>query len=167
MCRRTLATLAVALVLPIGAAGAERMTDEQVKKLIEDIDAGYRTWKQALEKKNLDDAVITSAERTIKVKDFLKDFEKAIDLLKDRFNPGYAATPEVLTLLRRGTDVELRNRRENLTPDSAWLALSAKLAALAHAYQVAWPVEDVNARPARLNDDELAAKVEQMEGAAK
>ena len=43
MCRRTLVTLAVALVLPMAAAGAERMTDEQVKKLIEDIDAGYRT----------------------------------------------------------------------------------------------------------------------------
>ena len=59
----------------------------QVKKLVEDIDAGYDTWKQGLEKKNLDDAVITSAERTVKVKDFLKDFEKAIDVLKDRFKP--------------------------------------------------------------------------------
>ena len=37
MCRRTLATLAAVLLLPMGAAGAERMTDEQVKKLIQDI----------------------------------------------------------------------------------------------------------------------------------
>jgi hypothetical protein len=167
MCRRTLAALAVALAFPLAAAGAERMTDEQVKKLIEDIDSGYETWKEDLEKSNLDDAVITSAERTVKVKDFLKDFEKAIDLLKDRFKPEYAASPEVQALLRRGSDVELRNRRQSLAPSSAWTALGSKLDALAHAYEVAWPVESMNVLPARLNDGELAGKVEQMETAAK
>jgi hypothetical protein len=167
MYRRTLATLAVALVLPIGAAGAERMTDEQVKKLIEDIDAGYRTWRQDLEKDNLDDAVITSAERTIKVKDFLKDFDQAIDVLKGRFKPDYAASLEVMALLRRGSDVELRNRRQSQTRSSAWPALGAKLEALAHAYGLAWPVESMTVQAVRLNDSELAGKVEQMEKAAK
>jgi hypothetical protein len=167
MRRHVCAALSLVLSLPIGAVAAERMTDEQVKKLIEDIDTGYDTWKQALEKKNLDDAVITSAERTIKVKDFLKDFEKAIDVLKDRFKPEYAASPEVLALLRRGSDVELRNRRQSLTPDSTWAALGLKLGALAHAYEVPWPVEDMNVRTARLNDAELASKVEQMEKATK
>ncbi len=167
MQRRIAIVLALVLGLPLAGRAAERMTDEQVKKHIQDIDAGFDTWKEALEKKNLDDVVITSAERTVKVKDFLKDFEKSIDAVKDRFRPDYAATPEVLTLLRRGSDVELRNRRQNATPDSSWLALSAKLGALAHAYEVPWPIEDMNARPARLNDDELAAKVEQMANAAK
>lgn len=167
MCRRICAALILALGLPIGAAAAERMTDAQVKKLIEDIDDGYGTWKQTLEKSNLDDAVITSAERTVKVKDFLRDFEKAIDVLKDRFEPNYAASAEVLALLRRGSDVELRNRRQSLTPDSTWSALGSKLDALAHAYGAAWPIESMNVLPARLNDDELAGKVEQMEKAAK
>jgi len=167
MHRRIALAVVIALGLPLAATAAERMTDEQVKKHIQDIDGGFDTWKQALEKSNLDDAVITSAERTIKVKDFLKDFEKSIDAVKDRFRPDYAATPEVLTLLRRGSDVELRNRRQGLTPDSAWVALAAKLSTLAHAYAVAWPIEDMNARPSRLNDGELAAKVEQMEQAAK
>ena len=164
---RTLAMLAVALVLPIGAAGAERMTDEQVRKLIEDIDAASRTWSQDLEKSNLDDAVIKSAERTVKVKDFLKDFEQAIDVLKGRFKPDYAASPEVLALLRRGSDVELRNRRQGQAQSSAWPALGAKLGALAHAYALAWPVESMTVQPARLNDGELAGKVELMEKAAK
>jgi hypothetical protein len=167
MCRRTLATLAVALVLPLGAAGAERMTDEQVKKLIEDIDDGYRTWRQDLKKDNLDDAVITSAERTIKVKDFLKDFDQAIDVLKGRFKPEYAASLEVMALLRRGSDVELRNRRQSQTRSSAWPALGAKLEALAHAYGFAWPVESMTVQAVRLNDGELGGKVEQMEKAAK
>ena len=162
---RLCAALAVALLAPLGAAGAERLTDEQVKKLIQDIDVGYDTWKKDLEKENLDDAVITSSERTIKVKTFLKDFERAIDTVKDRFKPEYAATPEVLALLRLGSDVERRHQREG--PSSSWTPLNTKLAALAHAYGVGWPIESMNVRTGRLNDGELAVKVEQMEKAAK
>src|SRR5262249_28094801 len=105
--------------------------------------------------------------RTVKVKDFLKDFDKAIDTLESRFKSDYAASPEALALLRRGSDVELRNKRQGLTPASAWTALAAKLDALAHAYGIGWPVESMNVLAARLNDGELAAKVEQMDPAAK
>jgi hypothetical protein len=166
---RSFAGLVLALLLPAAAPAAERMTDEQVGKLIEDIEGGYRTWKEDLEKKNLDDAVITSAERTVKVKDFLKDFDKSIDTLKDRFKPQYAAAPEVLALLRKGSDVELRNRRqgETATASSAWTALGSKLSALAEAYDVGWPIQSMNVLPARLNDKELSAKVQRMENAAK
>jgi hypothetical protein len=162
-------SLALVLLAAVSASAAERMTDEQVKKLIEDIDDGYKAWKNDLEKKNLDDAVITSAERTVKVRDFLKDFEEAIDTLQDRFKPEYAASPEVMALLRKGSDVELRNRRqgETATSSSAWNALAAKLAALGQAYQVGWPVESMQVLPARLNDRELSAKVESMEKASK
>jgi hypothetical protein len=159
--------LALALTLPAGAAAAERLTDEQVKKLIEDIDEGYKTWKRDLEKQNLDDAVITSSERTVKVKDFLKDFDKAIETFDGRFKSDYAASPEALTLLRRGSDVALRNKRQNLTPGSAWSALAVKLDALAHAYGIGFPVESMNVLAARLNDGELATKVERTEAAVK
>ena len=159
--------LAIALVVPVGAVAAERMTNEQVKKLIEDIDRGYDTWKKDLEKANLDDAVITSADRTIKVKAFLEDFEKAIDTVKDRFKSEYAASPEVLAVLRLGSDVELRHRRQGETPRSSWTPLAAKLDALARAYGVSWPIESMNVQAGRLNDSEMAGKVEQMEKAAK
>jgi hypothetical protein len=164
---RIAAVLAVAVALLPGAAWAERMTDEQVKKLIEDIADGYRTWKQDLERENLDDAVIRSAERSVKVKDFLKDFDQDVDTLKSRFKPGYAASPEAIVLLRRGSDVELRNRRQNLAPRSAWSALSAKLASLASAYELPFPVESMEAQGVRLNDGELAARVQQAEKAFK
>lgn len=166
MSPRLCVVLAAALVVPVGAHGAERLTDEQVKKLIEDIDSGYETWKKDLEKQNLDDAVITSAERTINVKTFLKDFEKSIDTVKGRFKSEYAATPEVLALLRLGSDVEQRNRRQ-ADPSSAWMPLGTKLESLARAYDVGWPLQSMQVKPVRLNDGELAAKVQQMEGAAK
>ncbi len=111
--------------------------------------------------------VITSAERTIRVKSFLEDFEKSIDAVKGRFKPDYAASPEVLALLRLGSDVELRNRRQGLTPSSEWPALASKLGALAAAYGIGWPVESMNVRAARLNDGELASRAGQVAKAAK
>src|SRR5262245_54107200 len=167
MCRPILPMLLIAVTLPVALAAAERLTDEQVKKLIEDIDTGYGTWKKELERANLDDAVITSSERTIKVKDFLKDFDKDIDVLKSRFKPGYAASLEVQSLLRRGSDVVLYNQRAGRTPTSSFTVLSSKLEALAHAYQLAWPVESMNVQAVRLNDGELAAKVQTLHDSAK
>jgi hypothetical protein len=161
------AALLLVLVVPIHSAGADRMTDEQVQGLIKDIDVAYDNWKEGLEKRNLDDSVITSPERTIDVKSFLTDFEKAIDVVRDRFKPDYAASPEVLALLRRGSDVELRNRRQERAPSSEWKAMASKLSALSGAYGVAWPVESMNVHAARLNDGELAARLEQMEQAVK
>src|SRR5262245_25565083 len=114
--RRLAALLCLLAAPPAGAARAERLTDEQVKKLIEDIDRGFDTWKDDLEKRNLDDAKITSPDRTIDVKSFLKNFEKAIDTVKGRFDPDYAASPEVLALLRLGSDVERWTRRPGETP---------------------------------------------------
>jgi hypothetical protein len=64
-------------------------------------------------------------------------------VLKGRFKPEYAASLEVMALLRRGSDVELRNRRQSQTRSSVWPALGAKLEALAHAYGLAWPVESM------------------------
>jgi hypothetical protein len=165
--RALVAALGLVAVASVAPARAERLTDEEVKRLIEDIDRGFDTWKDDLEKRNLDDAKITTPERTIDVKTFLKDFEKAIDAVKDRFKPDYAASPEVMALLRLGSDVERDGRRPGQTPSSAWSALSAKLGNLADAYDLSWPVESIRAQAARLNDGEVAARVEQMEKSVK
>src|SRR5262245_43433451 len=167
MRRRIVALLVVTLALPFAASAAERLTDEQVKKLIEGIDAGYGTWKKELEKSNLDDAVLTTSERTIKVKDFLKDFDKDIEVLKSRFKPSYAASLEARELLRRGSDVVLHNQRSGRPPTSSYTALATKLEALAHAYQLGWPVQSMNVQALRLNDGELAAKVQALQESAK
>jgi len=166
-CHRLWAVLCVLLLSSFGSARAERLTDEQVKKLIEDIDVGYKSWKQSLKDRDIDDLKLTLSDRTIDVKSFLKDFESDIDVAKDRFKPAYAASPEVLTLLRRGSDVELFNRKQGRTSSSEWTVLGAKFSALATAYGVAWPIESMKVEPARLNDGELVSRVEQMASSAK
>jgi hypothetical protein len=81
---------------PVGAA--DRLTDPQVKELAESIDRGFETWKDELERRKLDEAVIRSAAGTVDVGQFLKDMEKDIDLVKNRLGSSYSAGPEVTAL---------------------------------------------------------------------
>jgi hypothetical protein len=149
----------------IPARAAERMNDRMVKQVIENIDHGFDRWKGDLERRNMDDAVIRSAAGTVKVEDFLRDFERDIDTIKDRFNDNSSAGPEVTSLLRRASDVERRNRANGSAGQGAWSALSAELATLATAYGVSWPI-DPSAQAQRLTDKELAAVAKDMGTAA-
>ncbi len=152
---------AVLLGNTLGAA--ERLSDEQVKRLMEDIDHGYDRWKDALERKNLDDAVLRSAAGTVDVRKFLEDFEDEIDTFKDRFTSNYSAGSEALALLRRGSDVERRYRTSGQTGASEWSALGANFATLAQAYGTPWPIETMDVQAGRLNDDELVTRLGDLE----
>jgi hypothetical protein len=149
----------------IPARAAERVNDRMVKQVIENIDHGFDRWKDDLERRNMDDAVIRGAAGTVKVEDFLRDFERDIDTVKDRFNGNSSAGPEVTSLLRRASDVERRNRANGSAGPGAWSALSAELATLATAYGVSWPI-DPSAQAQRLTDKELAAVAKDLGSAA-
>ena len=79
-----LAIAAVTLIAGPAAAG-ERPNDKAVEQQGKQIKEGFEIWKKALEKRNLDDAVLRSAAGTIDVKEFLKSFAKDIDTFNDRF----------------------------------------------------------------------------------
>jgi hypothetical protein len=147
------------------ALAAERLTDRQLEQVVKNIDQGFDRWKDDLERRNLDDAVIRSASGTVKVEEFLRDFERDIDTLKDRFKGSYAAGPEVTALLRRASDVQRRNLANRTDGGAAWQTLSAQFEAMAAAYGVSWPM-DTTATAQRLNDKELAARVNQAAAAA-
>lgn len=164
--RRLLTVLAIALAVPAGAARAERLTDEQIRGLLEDLDRAGQTWKKDLEREDVDKQVITSAERSVSVKAFLKDFEKAVDTAKSRFSSTNVADTEVLAVLRLGSDVEARSRRQGGTPWSSWVPLGAKLEALAGAYGVAWPIQSMDVAGGRVNDAAVVAKLDQLAVAA-
>jgi hypothetical protein len=159
---RTPFTLVVAAALLCGAApaqAADRLNDPQLTQLVQNIDRGFDGWKNDLERRNLDDAVIKSAAGSIEVRRFLDDMEKDIDLVKDRLKPDYAAGPEVTALLRRASDVE---RRYQTQPGGeAWKTLSGQLSALAGAYGVGWPL-DGSANAARRMDRELAVEAKRL-----
>ena len=159
--------LGLMAVLAVPALAAERPSDKAVEQQGKQIKEGFDIWKKALEKKNLDDAVIRSAAGTIDVKEFLKGFEKDIDTFNDRFKSTRSAGPEALTLLRRASDVERRVRQQGSATPAEWAALATQCKALAAAYLVVWPIETMDATANRLGDKELAAQLEEMGRLAK
>jgi hypothetical protein len=156
------ATLAAVFALP---ASAERLNDKQAKATIENIDRGFDAWKDSLERRNLDDAVIRSAAGTVDVRRFLDDFEKEIHQVKDRMKPDYAANTEVTSLLRLASDVERRAQAGQAAPE--WKAMSSQFSALAAAYGTSFPMPSADATASRLTDNELARQIEDMEQQAK
>jgi septal ring factor EnvC (AmiA/AmiB activator) len=155
------AALCAGLSLPVQAA--ERLNDKQVKAAVENLRRGFDTWKDALEKRNLDDAVIRNASGTIEVKKFLKDFQQEIDLVKDRLKPEYAANPEMTTVLRRASDVERRAQQPGQNPITEWKELSAQFAALAAAYGTTFPMPSADAVAMRWADKEVAERLADIE----
>ena len=135
------------------AARVERLTDPQVKLLVKNIDRGFERWKDDLERRNMDDAVIRSAAGNVDVHKFLDDMEHDIDLVEDRLESRYAAGPEITALLRRASDVERRYGPTG-APET-WTTLGRQFAALAAAYGVGWPI-DAAATGQRKMDGELA-----------
>jgi hypothetical protein len=161
-----LATVLAFALSPVGASG-DRLSDEQVKSTVDQVQKNFDRWKDGLERANMDDAVIRSAAGTTDVKQFLKGFDDDLDKLDDKFESDYSAIPEAMAVLRKGSDVDRRYRRLSGAASSEWTALSNSLGALARAYGLDWPMESLDVQPVRLNDRELAARLEAMGRAVK
>jgi hypothetical protein len=160
-------TVAMSAGITLPARAAERLSDKQVKATVENVQRGFEKWKDALEKRNLDDAVIKNAAGTIDVKKFLKDFKDEIDLVKDRLKPEYAANPEMTTVLRRASDVERRARQQTTKPMVEWQEMAAQFAFLAASYGTTFPTPSADAVALRWSDQEVAAKLEDIERQSK
>lgn len=161
-------TIVLLAGLPFAALAAERLSDKQVKATAENIDRGFDKWKDSLERRNLDDAVIRSAAGTIDVRRFLDDFEKDIREVKDRVKPDYPADAEVTALLRRASDIERRARAGGqATPAPEWQAMSSELSSLASAYGTTFPLPTAEATAARFTDTDVAKRLEEMEQQSK
>lgn len=160
--RYWLSLVIVVLALPAVGLRAQggRLNDRQIEQLVENIDRGFDRWKDDLERRNMDDAVLRSASGTIDVRRFLQDMERDIDLVKDRIDSDYAANPEVTSLLRRASDVE-RRAQTGGAPSEAWKTLGGQFAALAGAYGLAWPI-DASATAQRKMDRELAVDARRL-----
>ena len=165
-CKPLIGVFALAIVAQ-SAVATERVTDEQVKVIIEDIEKGFEAWKEDIEEHHLEKSMIMSAKGSITLESFLEDFEKAVENVKDRFQPRKnAANSEVVAVLRLGSDVVAQNRRQNQAPRSTWVPLASKFDALARAYHLTWPAQGAYVQPQRLTDEELAEKVEQLKNSS-
>jgi hypothetical protein len=166
MKRTALIAALVSLCLPGIARSADRLTDKDVKSLVERIDDGRDRFEGALDDK-LKNGILRGASGEVNVKNFLNDFQESIDRLKERLKPEYAASAEVGTVLRQATQISnfFRQQPAGTRGESEWNRLSSDLKALATAYGADFPLAE-NATVRRIGDRELAASADEVAKAA-
>jgi len=158
--------LAAAAIWTIGMAVAsaqtpERLSDKDVRRLIEDLAKTRDTFESQLDDA-AKSAVITTARGDVRVRDVLDQFKQAVTDLKNRFTQQYAANSEALVLLRQGSDIQKFVSSRPPGPGvTAWEPVAASLKQLAQAYLVAFPVAS-NAVGRRINDGSVSLAAETL-----
>ena len=152
--------LAWLIALTLGFAGvasaqSERLSDRDVKELMDAIDKGRDRFVDALDSE-FKHAVMRSPTSEVDVSKYLDDFDKNIDTMKDRFKGDYAASAEVQRVLRQASDIDSYVRQQGaMKGASEWNALAGQMDVLARAYGTRFPVHE-NTPVRRLGDKEVA-----------
>lgn len=157
---RAAAIAAGALVMIAAGAvaqPAQRLTDNDIKRLVADVDQARNRFDDQLDGK-VKNGIVRGTKGEIHVKSALEDFERDMENLKTRYAVDYAASTEVQTVLRRANVLQeiMQAQPAGLKGTSEWEKLAAQLRGLAVAYSVEFPLaEGMAAR--RINDAEAAA----------
>ncbi len=148
--------LALAVLVPSPVLGADRMTDRDVKALIDRIDKGRDQFEGALDD-DVKRKVLRDESGEVDVDRFLDDFDSNIDRLKDRLKPEYAASAEAATVLRQASAIDafFQKQSPGTRGESEWNRLATDLKALAAAYGTDFPMVEA-AKVRRVGDRELA-----------
>jgi hypothetical protein len=155
--RLTAAFLWCLAVLPGGAFAqtGQRLTDKEVKALIETVDKGRDRFEDQLDGK-LKDNILRGPNGEVNVARFLDDLQENTHRLKERFTTEYAASAEVATVLRQATPVDaFMKQKPGIKGSSEWDHLASSLGRLAAAYGTTFPLE-ANAPVRRVSDGEAA-----------
>jgi len=161
--RRALAAGVASLsVLATPAVLAERPSDKDVKALIERIDAERERFEDQLDD-GLKHSIIRGPSGEVNVERYLDDLQENVSRLKDRFKPEYAASAEVTTVLRRGSDIQrfMSTQKPNLDGASEWNRLAAAFGDLAAAYGTSMPLPD-GQQARRMNDREVRQAADEV-----
>ena len=145
---------------------ADRLTDRDVKALLERIDEERDRFEDQLDGK-LKSSVLRGPSGEVNVARFLDDLQENIDKMKERFKPEYAASAEVTTVLRQASDIQrfMSKQPANFDGASEWNRLNGSLSELAAAYQATLPLpEGQSAR--RITDREVKLAAEELEKTA-
>ena len=154
------ALVASALSFGVTAAFAqarpERLSDKDVKTLIDQVDEGRDKFEGNLDGQ-FKSSTITNANGETKVAVALQDYQDSTQKLKNRFTADYSAGAEVTTVLKQSTSIDafMQRSANTMKGRSEWDRLAAQLKRLAEAYGAAFPLPD-GATARRMNDKEAA-----------
>jgi hypothetical protein len=139
---------------------ADRLTDRDVKGLVDRIEKGRDKFDDALDDK-LKHSIVRGPAGEVKVDDFLNDFQKNIDRVEERLKPEYAASGEVAALLQQASRIEafFRQQPAGIRGESEWNRLATDLKVLGQAYGADFPLAE-GASVRRVGDRELATAID-------
>jgi hypothetical protein len=160
------ALVLASIVVVIGPPPGDRLSDRDVKALLERIDQERDRFEDQLDGE-IKRKIIRDAGTEVSVERFLDDLQNNIDTIKDRFKPDYAASREVGLVLSQGSHVErfMASQPPNLRGASEWNQLAASLGQLASVYGAALPFSE-NQPVRRINDGELRQSAQTLANAA-
>lgn len=163
--------LLAAFVLSIATSASAqtqfvRPSDPDIRGLISEVDWARGRFEDALDGK-LKDSILRSPTGEVRVSRYLEDFQRNTSLVKERYKDDYAASQEVLTLLKQctGLNTFVSNQQGAFKGRSEWDAMAVLLGNLAKAYGTAFPTPD-GATARRMNDKEVAQAADSASRAA-
>jgi hypothetical protein len=156
---------AALLSLPLPAAAASRLTDQEVKALLEKIEQDRSAFEAALDEK-LKSSNIKGARGEVNVNAFFDDLQDQVERARDRFKDDYSASSEVASLLDYTGRLQqwASAQPAGFQGSKEWGLFATDLQRLAAAYNTMVPMP-ATGTARRFNDAELvtaAANVEKM-----
>jgi archaellum component FlaC len=159
-------TLIGAVLCASSLVAADRLTDKDVKALVDRLDEGRSRFKDALDDK-IKKEILRGPSGEVDVDKFLDDFKDKIERLKDRIKPEYAASAEAQAVLHQASQINnfFRQQPPGTKGESEWNRMAGDLKTLATAYGTSFPLPE-NAPVRRLGDREVASALESLSKSA-
>lgn len=130
---------AVAMVVALIARGgsgiaqeAPRLTDSDLKGLIESVDDARDRFEDALDGGSKH-SVVRGPRGEVQVNQYLDDLQENVKHLRERYTSQYSASAEALTVVRQGTDIHgyMKAQPDTMKGASEWDRLAGSLGRLA------------------------------------
>ncbi|HRH43698.1 MAG TPA: hypothetical protein PKY82_18855 [Pyrinomonadaceae bacterium] len=118
---------------------AYRVSDRQVKTLINRIETKTNTFRQSIDR-SLDNSNINGTNREDNINSFVENFENSTNSLKDNFNVNRSTNNDVQEVLNRAVLINrfMQNNSLNRTTQNQWKSIRTDLNTLANYYRVSW-----------------------------
>ncbi len=137
------------------AQTGERLSDKEVKEIIDNVDHGRDRFEDAMEN-NLKHAIWRGPKGEVDISKALDDFQENTKDLEERFKPDYSASSEVGVVLEKATNISnFLSNHPGTKGASEFDHFAVDLKKLANAYGTDFPVPE-GASFRRINDGEAA-----------
>lgn len=149
------------------ATATERLTDQEVKTLLERIEKERSAFEAALDPK-LKNSTMKGDRGEVKTNEFFDDMQDQLKRTRDRFSSDYSASSEVLALLQLTTRLNawVSSQPAEFKGSSEWRMLATDVRRLAGAYNsplLSGRQPGVGVQARRINDAELVTAAANIE----